>query len=86
MAKRLTPEGRANHFSVHVEAAIFLALLLKALRRQDFCEIPLTLGALAKDYGAIADDQQDPLVAMAELPLESLQALVADLGQPCRWR
>ena len=65
-----------------MEPAVLLALLLEALRWRNFCEVPLALGALAKDYGAIADDQQDPLLAGAELRLESLQALIADLGQP----
>ena len=31
VAKRLTPEGRAHHFPVHVEPAVLLALLLEAL-------------------------------------------------------
>ena len=48
VAKHLTPEGRANHFPVHVEPAVFLALLLEALHRKNFCEVPLALGALAK--------------------------------------
>ena len=55
VAQRLTPKGRAPHFPLHVEPAVLLAFLLEALRKRNFCEVPLALGALAKDYGAIAD-------------------------------
>ena len=67
VAKRLTAEGRAHHIPVHVEPAALLALLLEALSWRNFCEVPLALGALAKDYGAIADDEQDPLLAAPKL-------------------
>ena len=83
VAQRLTPDTRAHAplpctCGTRRPSCIFL----EALGWRNFCEVPLALGALAKYYGAIADDQQNPLWATAKLWLETLQALVADLGQP----
>ena len=82
MTERLTPEGRAHNLAIGGEAAIFLALFLKAFIRHHLHEISLPFRSFAEHDRGVRNNEKHSLLPAAEFWLKPSQTVVTNLGQP----